>query len=469
MFIILLLLGTTYLVTTAALRGPRAAATSAFVLSLALPCWVYFESGALRIDIRTALALVGLGCVLLHPLSQFSFRPIIADLLLATLVVVQIVSDCLTTDVTPAVAVDIAIQWFVPYALGRIAVRSADDVRRLMPGMVVVCLALSLWSAVESITRINPIGSLVGHVGSIQGMQDLRWGLRRAEGPLTHPIFFGLLLVMLLPFAMQAARMARNGTGPRWWTWTPWCIAGGTLFSMSRGPQMGIGITLLTMFVVLSSRWRAAVLLPVTLFVALGLTAGHAILDVFHSWSGETDHRLILMKGELVPYTGTTHRLLQVEVYADAVAEAGWLGFGSAPLRAGETKIPHVEEHLRQMFSSIDNHYLQFALQVGYLGLGTFVLFCFFGMAYAASCTNVEQGEFRLLFAGITGSLVALTLLMASVWLAGDYRFALLALVGFAGGAKLSLRQTTTEIAAPPPTVPALRLSPGHPLLSSPT
>jgi hypothetical protein len=56
---------------------------------------------------------------------------------------------------------------------------------------------------------------------------------------------------------------------------------------------------------------------------------------------------------------------------------------------------------------------------------------------------------------------------MASVWLAGDYRFALLALVGFAGGAKLSLRQATTEIAAPPLTVPALRLSPGHSLLST--
>jgi hypothetical protein len=309
---------------------------------------------------------------------------------------------------------------------------------------------------------MNPVGILLGHMSSLQSMNDLRWGLRRAEGPLTHPIFFGLHLVLLFPFALAAARRARDLGGPAWHRKLPWIIAAGAFCTMSRGPQLGILITLAAAATVLTPRWRSFIVAPVVLAVVVGFSAGDLILDVLHRWSGEKP-MLIEVDGETVTYTGTLHRLLQVRVYAEAVEHAGWLGYGSLPLRAGQNAVPHVEEHLRQMFSSIDNHYLQFVLQCGYLGLALFLSLCLTTIDYAWQAAARSEGATRVLAAGMGGALIALTLLMASVWLASDYRFLLLAVMGASGALKLCVpRRTSLTETLPTPRSFELKLSPGY-------
>lgn len=461
MFFVLLSVGIIVLAVTAVRRGPRAGADAAFALAVALPCWTYLEVGAVRIDVRTALATAGIACIAFHPRSTLRPRLLWIDFLVVGLIGTIIASEATSGIVTITVVAEILLQWLVPYALGRIVFGEPDDVDRLTAALVPVCLVLAGWAVVESVTRTNPVGVLLGHVGSSQSMYDLRWGLRRAEGPLTHPIFFGLHLVLLFPFALAAARKARDDGGPAWHRKLPWIVAAGAFCTMSRGPQLGILITLACAAAVLAPRWRSLIVAPLVLAAVIGFAAGDLVLDLLHRWSGEQP-MLIEIDGETVAYTGTLHRLLQLRVYAEAVEHAGLLGYGSLPLRAGQNTVPYVAEHLRQMFSSIDNHYLQFVLQCGWLGLGLFLSLCATSIAYARQAAARSEGATRVLAAGLSGTLVALTLLMSSVWLASDYRFLLLAAMGSAGALQLGVTRRTSTTATPPPYPLGLQLSPGY-------
>lgn len=185
-------------------------------------------------------------------------------------------------------------------------------------------------------------------------------------------------------------------------------------------------------------------------------------VDVLQRWSGETAASSIDIRGEYYPYTGTMHRLLQVRVYEEALWNAGWFGYGSAAMGTGTTRIPHVEEHLRQMFSSIDNHYLQFTLQNGFLGLTLFLAFCFCGIGYALSALRSHANDLSCASAGTAAALISLTVLVSSVWLSSDIRFTLVTIIGMTPG-MCTARRAIADSAQIAPVGPFLRLVPGHP------
>ncbi|MBL9094431.1 MAG: hypothetical protein JNL96_24630 [Planctomycetaceae bacterium] len=465
MFIAVFILCALVIVGAAVARGPREAAALALATSMLVPNWLLRELGATLIDMRIACALLAVGCVALHPQTRWKLRPNLADFLVVALVVSQIVTELSTSEPFATALIDIAVQWLAPYALGRLAWRSFADGERLLPLLAGCCLVLGAWSAFESITRINPVQIALGYAGSLQGLTDIRWGMKRADGPLMHPIFFGLQMVVLYPFALAASRRAREGLGPKWWRFAPWAAAAGAFFTMSRGPQIGIAATLLTTTAILSPRLRWPILVPAILAAGLLWSGRDAVIDLLHHWSGERPTTAIEIRGEWVPYSGTTHRILQVRVYEEALAHAGWSGYGTAALVGTTQKIPYVEEHLRQMFASIDNHYLQFTLLYGYAGLALFLGLCLLGAWYASTLLRSDDGGFRALGAATFGALVVLTVLFGTVWLAADIRFPLMALVGAAGGMAAS-RKPADEPSAWTKSVPRLaplRLVPGHP------
>ena len=463
MFFILLLAATGLLVTSAAL-GKRVSAASAVMLVLLVPCWIYTDIGAIRIDLRMGVTLVYLACVALHPQTSYRLRFVAADFIVLALIAAQITSEFLTSPTAVSVTPDIILQWGVPYLFGRVAWRSAEDQSRNFAAIVTVCVVLSVWAAIESVTRMNPIGKLLGFNGSIQAVNDLRWGLRRAEGNLTHPIFFGLQLAMLFPFAMAAARQSREGSGPAWWRYVPWIIGAGTFFTMSRGPQLAILLTLAVAYAVRFPRYRLLVLVPLVCTIGLvGLKMNQAV-EVLQMWSGEESSMLLVIKGEPVHYTGTSHRLLQLRVYEEAVANAGWFGYGSVALAATDVKIPYIEEHLRQMFFSIDNHYLQFVLQNGFIGITLFLMLCLTSAYYAATSAVAGTEDRRYFGAYFAAMFLAVAVLVFTVWLASDYRFVLLVMFGISASLP-RYRAAPAKRAEPVAGVP-LHLTPGHPSLS---
>src|SRR5688572_15971406 len=166
MFFLILILGAVTVIATAFHKGPRAAAAAAFALALVLPCFTYVEVGAVRLDVRAAVALVGIGCVLLHPQTSLRPRFLLADGLAVALVATLVAAEAASGIVTLTVVFSIALGWLVPYWLGRIVWNDRDDIDRLVAAVVPVCFVLAAWVTVESILRVNPVGSLLGHVSS---------------------------------------------------------------------------------------------------------------------------------------------------------------------------------------------------------------------------------------------------------------------------------------------------------------
>lgn len=245
-------------------------------------------------------------------------------------------------------------------------------------------------------------------------------------------------LVLLLPWALEAGRRAKAGDGPRWWRALPWLVAAALFATVSRGPQLaGMATAAVYLF------FRAPRLRVPMLVVALGgglggYAAKDQIVDALAVVAGEKGKdaapTLITIDGEEVEYTGTNHRVLLFRVYDDAVKRAGPVGYGS-DLRGVE-----LEESIAQRFESINCHYLLFYLQTGYLGLGAFLILT------AGILPNLGRLAFRRtsplsgLAAGLFGALLAVAVMLMSVWFSPDFAGVWLFSAGVAGRLPLLAR-----------------------------
>lgn len=468
MFLLILSICLVALVATTVTRGSQAALALGVALVLCLPSWMYRDLGGLRLDIRQAVCFVLIACALFDPRAKLGGRIVLCDLLVLALALANLASEMLNDElVTATMIVNFLAFWILPYTIGRLVRLDAEGLKQALPPIALGTAILAAFTVVESITRINVIHLITGHGGSLQAAQDIRWGLRRAEGTLTHPIFFGMALVMTLPWTIEAARWARQRLAPAWWRYLPWLTSAGAFFTMSRGPQMSVLGTLAVITWFRNRTWRPIITCVVVVLAGMATVGREQVIELLHAWSGETNHQTIDIHGEIYEYSGTTHRMLQFMVFRDALEHTGWFGYGSLPLMAGRNRLPYVEEHLRQMFSSIDNHYIEYTLRAGFVGLGLFVALALTTLVYLAGPAWRTRGETSVFAATLLGVQLLVTINLAAVWFASDFAFVWLLNVGLASSlhsATLAARSAPT----PRSTASVLPrfLSPGHPVWS---
>ncbi|MBL8825684.1 MAG: O-antigen ligase family protein [Planctomycetaceae bacterium] len=463
MFYLLLALGACVVIATAVRRGSQTALALAVTLTFVFPCWMYRDAGGVRLDLRQCLSMLAIACCLLDPRVRLGGRLVLTDLLVVALAVSNVASEMANDIVTVTMMANIVIVWLLPYTIGRLLQLDAQGLRRAVPWIAGGVAFIALFAVIESITRVNITHLITGHEGSLQGNTDFRWGLRRAEGTLTHPIFFGMVLVMTLPWTIEAARRARARVAPDWYRWLPWITAGGAFFTMSRGPQLAILGTMTVVAWFRSRAWRP-ILTCAAIVVVLVVTLGQsAVVNLLHAWSGESKHEMVEIRGELYEYSGTTHRLLQWIVFRDAIDHAGWLGFGSTPLMSGKNRLPHVEEHLREKFSSIDNHYIEFTLRCGYLGVVLFVGLGLTAIVYLVGPALQTTGELSWFAATLAGAQLLVLLNLAAVWFATDFSFVWLFNVGIAASIRSTILGSRTATTARRAVLLPRHLCPGHP------
>jgi hypothetical protein len=419
--------------------GSRWAIAVAWGAALLAPTWIHKWQGPIRFDLQILVAMmaVGIACIT----GKWPRRFVWADLFVIGLAATQIVSEYLGGHFTQTMVFAAIADWMLPYIFGRIALQSRDDMDRLV-GVATWCGAiLAAWAAVESIGHFDPVKILLNHAGSLQSMFDVRWGLRRAEGPMEHPIFLGLTMVLLFPWTIAAADRAKAGFGPKWWKWAPWIVAGGAFLAMSRGPQIAVFIVLGVVAYFRLPEWRTR-LVTIALGGVLILAPQYMLLkEALHSWSNEdrTEAMHITIRGESYEYSGTSHRLLQMLVFADSFLDAGWFGYGTDRVVAKD--IPNVEAHLLIAFSSIDNHYLLHGLKNGMCGLACYLLLSAATLIRLAPAGLALRNPYSLLAAGLFGAISASLIILAMVYLADDFGFHLT----FIMGAACSLRTCFDE------------------------
>jgi hypothetical protein len=414
-------------------RGARSGLWWGWLVALLLvPSWMIVRFGALTIDLRTVAAVTGLVGVWLFGRRLVHHTWLAADFLIGGLVAIQIASEFQSGQFGLLSAAEIARIWLLPYLVGRCFLGSERNIRDVLPAFARTTLVLSLYAVMEAVTHVNPLNELMGKVyGVLEAGEGYRWGLKRAQAFFDHPIYLGFLLVLILPWALVARRLALKGESPLWWKYLPIFVGVALACTASRGPVIAGILTICVSALLTRPRWWVPALGFATVSVAGMLLFQGAVVEGLASIAGGTNEEpvMLVIGDREVAYTGTSHRVLLFQVYDHAVGQLEPLGYGSQLRGVNIDDVP-------ERFRSIDCHYLLFLLQRGPLGLGMFVLFALVTLGNLASVAWKSAKPSAGLAAGMFGAMALVSVMMISVWLAPDFGAAWLFGAGLAGNLK---------------------------------
>jgi len=418
----------------------RYALGASVVLSLLVPSWVAIPVGRFSLDVTVAISLFGLFVYFIQKKGDVWPRKINAiDAAFVFFFFANLISDWLYGGFTSGALPRSCGEWLAPYLAGRLAIQSWDDLRRLTPVVLAICVVLCLLAAIESFGKINLFESIFGiRTGDEMPREVIRWGLKRAFVTVKNPLYFGVLLLLLSPWTFYAATRAAQRDGPNWWFFAPALVAMGILFSVSRGPLLGLIVSAYVTAVIIIPRWRLALI--GSGIVSLGLLASnHQTAVTFLDWLSDRSprrHTEVIVDDQKEVLTPTTNRFLLVKVYGPAMRRAGLFGFGTERTSTFPPQVPMGPQDPNTMrrIWTVDNTYVLLILRFGYLGVGSFVL-----LGLTAIRTYATLGHrLRLphsIFAGaMAGSIVSTLLILCTVWMPHDFGFFLVWTYGIASG-----------------------------------
>ena len=229
-----------------------------------------------------------------------------------------------------------------------------------------------MMSCIESLTNVNPFEFVFGNRPTeLAGRSAARLGFKRAFGPTTHPIFFGMMMAVLTPWlacmwqSFESRRMHALNVLVGAVTF------GGIVFTGSRTPVLTVLVA--TVFA-LALRFRV-LRWPLGLSLALALAALAAfpneITDALSRWSGGGDKPMLIeIDGEAVVTSSSRSRLHVFGIYSDALVKAGPFGYGTQATTGFPLRIPGMEGTFKSanLFKMVDNGYILLTLRFGWLG-----------------------------------------------------------------------------------------------------
>jgi hypothetical protein len=396
---------------------------------LVVPVWFYVPWRSLHRDVRSATAVAVLLASMMQPFAHRGRMVLfLSDFLLLLLIVIMVASNVVNGNLAPLMPVDLIREWLLPYLMGRLFLQSSADVDRILPVFCWIALGLSLLSVAEGISKVNVLDWFFKNNWQQFGMEALgeRWGMKRANGNQSHPIYFGVTLAMLLPWTLRAARLAVWRHGPKWWRYTPWILCAGMVCTGSRSAQVAALCVFGADLFYHHPRYRATMVV-LALVGALVFVVYREEVVAILAKIGQEREELEKVKIWGVPhdYNGTLHRDLLYIVYGDAIDAVGWLGYGTGlePMSA------HLDPNMDPRFQSIDFHYLRFYLQYGIVGLIAFFLFCLAGI-WNLFPTIYRGGPLAGFAAGLFGALVGVLFVLRGVYLSMDFGWVMLFTIG---------------------------------------
>lgn len=310
-------------------------------------------------------------------------------------------------------------------------IRTADRVDLVLKA-VVVCGAISGTVGIcQFLLKFDPTTYFKLPMLRYESTETLgaieRGGLRRVGGTMGHPIEFGVVSSMILPFAAHLAFQAKERGQPalRWWICTA-LIGTGMMFSVSRSAMVGLAAVTVVLFIGWPGRRRAYALLVGLIFLAFMKVAVPGLIGNIVALFANAG------KDDSVKYR--THD------YPVAAAEIGrhlWFGRGYGTWYAPKHQV-------------FDNQYLLTSVEGGVLGIAGFVLIFLIGIAAALRfrylATDPSRRDLGLTIAAalVVPLLGSATFDLASFKTAEGLSFLLIGLAG------AMLRITKSELPAPP-------------------
>ncbi|HWA97111.1 MAG TPA: O-antigen ligase family protein [Pirellulales bacterium] len=427
-------------------RGPQFGLGCAVIVSLLAPVWVDWNAGPLPIDLRTAIAVIGISAYCVYPGSRVNLRLVPADVALIALMLANLATDTYNDGFTWALPLRVYGEWGIPYVAGRLAIQSLDDARKLAPIVCLVLAALAIWALAEATTGVNPANAIFGErPDDFTNKHMQRFGLYRAEGPTRHSIYLGMLLVLLSPWVVYQSLRAWRHEAVGAWLIAPIFVLGGLVASTARSPMLALALAAaIALWYCLPAwrRWIGGGYLAALLLLALLWKPAIALLERLEDNRDSRARVKVVVGNERVEYSGTRHRLYLLPVYAQAMRKAGAFGFGTYLTAQFPLRIPLATDdaatRIAMMF--VDNHYILIELRLGYVGLACFVAFVVAVAIQAMRLVNRSSAPESTFMAALGSAVLGVSIMLLTVWLPQDFGFLYLWTAGTTSGLLLGGR-----------------------------
>jgi hypothetical protein len=422
-------------VSSCALRGLRFSLGSTALLSMLVPSWLVLDLGGLPFYFRVIAGIGGLllVCGLHRESFKYGLLPGgfgLADYSLFGLVGVHVAADLVAGSNIIIAALRAYGEWLIPYFLGRFSVLDVNDWRQLGPVVVGVSAALGGLAVVESTTRVNPFEVVVGdRPEELAPRHAERFGIKRAFGPTTHPIFLGVLLLLLLP--MHALGLASPNS-----RLSLVLRAGALIVACCGALCTGSRVVILALLgglwcgsLLAFPRWRTGLAIASVAGVLVGLVFFDRLARAADDATQESRKQLfnsVTIDGERLPHSGTLTRLYLFRLYQPALAQMGPLGYGTERLTGFPADVPFRAEDREavELMSMIDNAYLLFLLRFGWLGVLFFTLTVGIFAAYGVCLATASRGRIAgQLYSWQAAVLLMVPLILLTVWFSHDFGF----------------------------------------------
>ncbi len=428
-------------------NGKQYALGAGMAISLLAGTWFEIVIGGVEINVTIATAVILLVVYCTHSWRQIFSSLHLPDYLIASLAVWLVIVDIVYDGLSLGLAAEAYGQWILPYAAGRYAFLHRGSMSKLAPVFVFVAAFISIAAIAESWTSGNLWEATFVHIDDLVArVSGQRYGLLyRAIGPLRNPIFLGIVLLTMLPYAVDLVSRADPAPRIRALGWIGMLLVVlGVVSTVSRGPVLCLPVALLIGLAWYSPVLRYAALAGTVILAILVSTNFDAAIDFLDG--GTEDHvvSVVLQDGESgdpMIYNNTRHRLLVPRIYLPLVFDGGPLGYGTTNSTGFPPKnIPGMptDPVLLARLTSVDNSYINVGLRSGWVGLALFVMLLIsavilcYHMAPVAS-TYLFPSDSRVIVA-YASVLIAVSLEIWTVFFSYDHAFWILFQIGSISG-----------------------------------
>ena len=175
-------------------------------IALLAASWFKVSIAGFDVNVASAATIVLMTAVCFHSFKGIWTPLTVLDVLMTSIVVWHIVVD-VHYGMHPINAFAEAYsEWALPYVTGRFAAVHRHAVATYAPWIVIAGIFFGVAAVVESLTSINFWEKIISPIDDAvfqPRFATKRYGLLyRAHGPLRHPIFLGVLFLMLMPWAV---------------------------------------------------------------------------------------------------------------------------------------------------------------------------------------------------------------------------------------------------------------------------
>lgn len=297
----------------------------------------------------------------------------------------------------------------LPYMIGKLLIEqqgaNGQPARKRVLRRIVALLAIVAGiSVVDFLSGRSIWQKVFKHIFPDQPVAwtvQMRWGFGRIAGPYAHAILAGMIFLMGLIYCLWLWKFAPNWGTRRIFSGLPltlrglvlWTIVAGLLMTQSRGPWLGVGLSLvlaLLMWKLPLGKATLAFVLVLAAFSGIGYYYGMRYTDVDINHASSEAQRNAIYRRDLL------------RIYVPLIKERKAFGWGI-------TTLPSMNGH-----TSVDNEYLLLAAAQGLTGLGLFLLILL-GSAvrlYRLARRQLGMEDKALVFAHLTvlmGLMTALT------------------------------------------------------------